>query len=130
MAKYTQGIIIDNINYDIPMAKVSREYSFLEKYAERTEDGDIQMETIGGYQNYTIEIGIINDRSMYQRLYTHITDPQNRFHTVELPDQAGSFTFYGYFSSIKDEVMKIFDNGVVFKSLTWRMTSRRPTRRA
>lgn len=130
MAKYTQGIVIDNVNYDIPLVKINREYEFLEKYAERTEDGDIQMETIGGYQNYTIEVGIIDDKTIYQKLYQHVTNPTARFHTVEIPDQTGSFSFYGYFSSIKDEIMKIFDNGVVFKGLTWRMTSRRPTRRA
>ena len=130
MAKYTQGIVIDDVNYDIPLVKVNREYEFLEKYAERTENGDIQMETIGGYQNYTVEVGVIDDKSMYQKLYQHITDPVRRFHNVELPDQAGSFSFHGYFSSIKDEVMKVFDNGVVFKGLSWRMTSRRPTRRA
>jgi len=128
--EFTQGIKIDNIVYNVPLVRVSRAYEFLEKYAERTEDGDIKIETIGGYQNYTIEIGIINDPGEYMRLYTHITDPNNRFHTVSIPDSTAPFEFYGYFSSIQDEIQKVYESSVIYKGLNWKMTSRRPTRRA
>ena len=37
------------------------------------------------------------------------------------------FSFKGYFSSISDEVEKVLDNDVQFKSLTWKMTSKKPT---
>ena len=50
MAVYTQGLVIDGIIYDIPFVKISRTMDFLEKYAERTEDGDIKIETIGLYR--------------------------------------------------------------------------------
>ena len=54
--KYTQGLIIDGITYNIPMVSIQRTLDFLEKYAERTEDGDIKIESIGLYKNYTISI--------------------------------------------------------------------------
>ena len=49
--KYTQGLIIDGITYNIPLISIKRNLDFLEKYAERSEDGDIKIETIGLYKN-------------------------------------------------------------------------------
>ena len=48
-AKYTQGLIIDGTTYQVPLVSIKRTLDFLEKFAERTEDGDIQIETIGLY---------------------------------------------------------------------------------
>lgn len=123
---YTQGLIIDGTIYNIPLVSIKRTADFLEKYANRTEDGDIKIETIGVYKNYTIAIGTIDDPSTYDQLYEHITDVDNRFHHVILPDASKSFSFYGYFSSISDEVEKVFGNGAEYKSLTWKMTSKKP----
>lgn len=128
--KYTQGLIIDDVHYNIPFASVKRTFDFLEKYANRTEDGDIKIETIGGYQNYSIKIGTVDDSEEYEKLYKHITDVENRFHHVEIPDIKKPFSFYGYFSSITDEMEKILENDVEYKSLSWKMTSKKPTRKA
>ena len=89
--KYTQGLIIDGITYNIPLVSIQRTLDFLEKYAERTEDGDMKNETIGLYKNYTISIGTIDDAEMYDRLIDHITDCDNRFHHVLLPDASKQF---------------------------------------
>ena len=123
---YTQGLIIDGKKYNIPLVSIKRTADFLEKYANRTEDGDIKIETIGVYKNYTISIGTIDDRNTYERLYEHITDVSNRFHRVVLPDASKNFSFYGYFSSISDEVEKVIDSGAEYKNLTWKMTSKKP----
>lgn len=124
--KYTQGLIIDGITYNIPLISIKRTLDFLEKYAERSEDGDIQIETIGLYKNYTISIGLIEDTELYDQLIGHITDCENRFHHVTLPDASIQFDFYGYFSSIKDEVEKVLENGAQYKGLSWKMTSKKP----
>lgn len=126
MSDYTQGLIIDGITYTIPLVSIKRTADFLEKYAERTEDGDIKIETIGIYKNYTINIGLIDDVKTYDKLFNHITDCTNRFHHVSLPDASKQFDFYGYFSSISDEVEKVFDSGAQYKGLTWKMTSKKP----
>lgn len=128
MAVYTQGLVIDGITYDIPFVKISRTMDFLEKYAERTEDGDIKIETIGLYKNYEISIGTIEDAQLYDSLIEHITDCTNRFHHVFLPDASKQFDFYGYFSSIKDEVEKVLGTGAQYKGLSWKMTSKKPSR--
>lgn len=125
---YTQGLIIDGKHYNIPIVSIKRNLDFLEKYANRTEDGDIKIETIGLYRNYTINIGVIDDASTYDSLIEHITDCDNRFHTVELPDATKQFSFYGYFSSISDEVEEVLNTGAQFKGLTWKMTSKKPSK--
>ncbi len=130
MAVYTQGLVIDGITYDIPFVKDSRTMDFLEKYAERTEDGDIKIETIGLYKNYEISIGTIEDASLYDSLIEHISDCSNRFHHVSLPDASKQFDFYGYFSSIKDEVEKVLGTGAQYKGLSWKMTSKKPYKTA
>ncbi len=124
--KYTQGLIIDGITYNIPFISVKRTLDFLEKFAERTEDGDSHIETIGLYKNYTISIGLIEDAELYDQLIEHITDCENRFHHVTLPDASKQFDFYGYFSSIKDEVEKVLENGAQYKGLSWNMRSKQP----
>lgn len=125
---YTQGLVIDGVKYDIPLISISRTMNFLEKYAQRTEDGDIKIETIGLYKNYTISIGTIDDPELYDRLVEHITDCTNRFHHVVLPDASKQFDFYGYFSSIKDEVEKVLDSGAKYQNLSWSMTSKKPSK--
>ena len=124
--KYTQGLIIDGITYNIPLISIKRNLDFLEKYAERSEDGDIKIETIGLYKNYTISIGLIEDAELNDKLIEHITDCENRFHHVTLPDASKQFDFYGYFSSIKDEVEKVLETGAQYKGLSWKMTSKKP----
>ena len=124
--KYTQGLIIDGTTYNIPLVSIKRTLDFLEKYAERSEDGDVQIETIGLYKNYTISIGLIDDAELYDQLIEHITDCENRFHHVILPDASKQFDFYGYFSNIKDEVEKVLENGAQYKGLSWKMTSKKP----
>lgn len=126
MNRYTQALIIDNETYYVPMASIKRTMDFLEKFAERTEDGDIKIETIGLYKNYTISIGTIDDPETYDALIEHITDCNNRFHHVSLPDASKQFDFYGYFSSISDEVEKVLESGAQYKGLTWKMTSKKP----
>ena len=36
--KYTQGLIIDGITYNIPLISIKRTLDFLENFAERTEE--------------------------------------------------------------------------------------------
>ena len=109
--KYTQGLIIDGITYNIPLISIKRTLDFLENFAERTEDGDTHIETIGLYKNYRISIGTIEDPELYDALIEHITDCENRFHHVTLPDASKQFDFCGYFSSIQDEVEMVLETG-------------------
>ena len=74
-------------------------------------------------------MGTIDDPETYDALIEHITDCENRYHHVSLPDASRQFDFYGYFSSISDEVEKVFDRGAQYQGLTWKMTSKQPYKR-
>ncbi len=125
---YTQGMYIDGIFYDIPLVSVKRKADFLEKYAERNEAGAVKMETIGVYYNYEVAIGLINNKTLYNQLFEHITQVQPRMHNVVLPDGTSDFSFKGYFSGISDEFSKVLENDVQYDGLKWKMTSEKPTK--
>ena len=48
-------IVIDSIDYDIPIVSLSGQADMLDKYAERTVDGVLHRELIGVYDNYEIQ---------------------------------------------------------------------------
>lgn len=128
MADYTQGIVIDGVSFDIPMISLKRTADVLDKYANRTEDGDLKREIIGVYYNYQLSVGIVDDRDTYKRLWDKLTEP-TEFHTIQLPDIDGTYTFTGYISSVSDEYRKVMDTSATFQGLTCKFTSKKPSRR-
>ena len=54
-------ITIDGTTYDVPITKLSRSADFLDRYATRTENGDLKRDLIGVYYNYQLEFGRIFD---------------------------------------------------------------------
>mgnify|MGYP006928634353 CR=1 FL=1 len=125
--KVTQGIKIDGIDYNIPLASVKRTADFLDKYAERTEDGDLKREILGVYFNYQLSIGTINDEEEYEKVYDKLTEPVE-YHDFELPTTRGTYQFRGYISSVSDEVEKIFSDTARFKGLSCKFTAKKPAR--
>lgn len=129
MQKYTQGIYVDGTFFDIPLLTMQRNADFLDKYAERNEDGDLSRELIGVYYNYTLSVGTVNDVELYKKFWDKITEPVP-FHDFELPDSTGTYEFRGYVSSVSDKVEKIYDTKTVFTGFTCKMTAKAPARRA
>jgi len=125
---FTQGIKIDNTYFDIPMVSLKRKADVLDKYANRTEDGDLKREIIGVYFNFELTVGIINDSALYQSLWDKLTEP-TEFHTIELPNINGVYKFTAYISSVSDEYMKIKDNSASFQGLSAKFTAKSPARR-
>lgn len=128
MADYTQGIKIDGMFFDIPMVSLKRTADVLDKYAKRTEDGDLKREIIGVYYNYQLSVGIVNDDNLYNALWNKLTEP-TEFHTIELPTSNGTYSFVGYISSVSDEYRKITGTKAQFQGLTCKFTSKSPSRR-
>ena len=123
----TQGIKIDGTNYNVPLIGISRNFDFLDKYAERTESGDLQRELIGVYANYTLLFCTINDDALYQSLIDKLTEPVN-FHDFVLPTTGGIFSFRGYISSVSDQITKIKTSTAKFSSLQCNFTAKKPFR--
>lgn len=99
------SIVIDSQTFDIPVLSITRKADFLDKYAERTEDGVLHRELIGVYFNYQIKFGSTTDTTAYAALWEKLTEVEE-FHTVTVPDENGDYTFTAYFSSISDNLRK------------------------
>ena len=128
--KFEKGIKIDEMYFDIPMVSIKRTADFLDKYAERSEDGDLQRELIGVYYNYTLTVGTGSDfgDTDYGEFWNKMTEPVE-FHDISIPTKNGYYTFRGYISSVSDEYKKILDNEAEFTGFTCKFTAKGPARR-
>lgn len=126
--EFNQGIYIDGIFFDIPFISAKRNADFLDKYFQRTEDGDAKRELIGVYYNYIWKFGMDIEQKVYKKLWDKLTEPVE-FHDFVVPDLGGKYTFRGYVSNVSDEMLKVLSDGVKFGSLSCKMISKEPSRR-
>lgn len=121
-------IIIDGKNYNIPVISLKRQAEFLDKYANRTEDGVLHRELIGVFFNYQLQFGITTDTAEYQKLWEKLTEPEE-FHTVTVPDEKDKYTFTAYFSNVADEMLRKKANKNFFQNLTVNFIAKAPARK-
>ena len=120
-------LYIDGIGYKIDVLSVKRTADFLDKYAERTENGDLERELIGVYFNYKLTIAPGIDRAEYSRLWDKLTEPVE-FHEVTVPDEDGDYTFTAYFSNVADELLRKVAEKNYWKNLTVNFIAKKPAR--
>lgn len=121
-------ITIDGITYNVPVKSVLRNAEFLDKFAERTEDGSLQRELIGVFFNYTVQFGRTHNTTEYANLWLKLTEP-TEFHTVIVPDKDGlPLEFQAYFAGVSDELHKDEEAKTFWKNLTVKFISKVPTR--
>ena len=121
-------IVIDSTTYNIPILSIRRKAEFLDKYAERTEDGVLHRELIGVYYNYELAFGRTNNTTEYAALWEKLTEPVE-FHEVIVPDGDGvPLTFTAYFAGVSDELRKTTDAKTFWKSLTVNFIAQEPAR--
>ena len=120
---------IDDATYNIPILSLKRTADFLDKYANRTEDGVLHRELIGVYFNYQLELGAITDPDEYARLWDKLTEPKE-FHTVIVPNESGSYTFQAYFSNVADQMRTRHNGKNYFEGLTVNFIAQKPAREA
>lgn len=118
-------IIIDGITYNVPVISVRRKAEFLDKYAERTEGGNLRRELIGVYFNYQITFGRTANVAEYAALWNKLTEAVE-FHTVTVPDESGDYTFVAYFSNVGDELVKTRGAANFWSGLTVNFIARSP----
>lgn len=127
MDVWSDFLIIDNEIYNIKVKTgIKRNADFLDKYAERTDDGDLQRELIGVYFNYkniSFEKQTDENYSEYERLYDKLTEAEE-FHNIEI----AGISFKAYFSNVSDE-MYLYKNGrPYYRKLTVNFTAKMPAR--
>ena len=119
-------ITIDGTAYDIPVLSIARAADFLDKYAERTEDGVLHRELIGVYFNYKLQFGRTNDTTEYAALWNKLTEA-TEFHTVTVPDLDGApYTFTAYFANVSDAIFKDKTAKTFWKDLTVNFIAQSP----
>jgi len=121
-------IIIDSVTYGVPIKKLTIKADALDKYAERTVDGDLHREMIGIYYNYEIEFASgYKFPDEYKLLWDKITEAEE-FHEITLWDENGTHTFDGYFANPQNEMLRIKDGTTYWKSRTVSVVSKKPTK--
>ena len=124
---WSDFLTIDGTVYNIKVKTgVKRNADFLDKYAKRTDDGDLKRELIGVYFNYrTINFERQTDENYdeYNRLYDKLTEAEE-FHNINIAGEA----FTAYFSNVSD-TMYLYKNGrPYFKDLTVNFIAKAPAR--
>lgn len=127
--KFEKGIVVDGVYFDIPMISLKRTADFLDKFAQRTEDGEFHRELIGVYFNYTLTAGSSEDfgETDYEAFFEKITEPVE-FHDISLPIKDGYYSFRCYISGVADEYSKILDNEAVFTGFTCKFIAKSPAK--
>lgn len=120
-------ITIDGIVYNVPVVALKRKADFLDKYAERTQDGKLHRELIGVYFNYQLEFGSSAPVTEYAALWNKLTEPVE-FHEVTVPDEDGDYTFTAYVSNVGDTLVKAKDAKRFWKELTVNFIAESPAR--
>lgn len=123
----TVTLTIDGESFYVPITNITRKADFLDKYAERTEDGVLHRELIGVYFNYQIKFGSGCTAAEYTALWEKLTEPVE-FHTVVVPDEDGDYTFTAYFASVGDTISKAKGATRFMKDLTANFIAQSPAR--
>lgn len=122
-------IIIDGIEYNIPIVSLEGQADMLDKYAERTPDGVLHRELIGVYDNYEIEFAsAYSNPQGYSDLWFKLTEPVP-WHTVKFPTILGEREIVGYFANTRHKASKQKGTTTYWKGLVTSFVSRekRPT---
>lgn len=123
-------LIIDGVKFNIPLVSLKRTAEFLDKYAKRTEDGNLQRKLIGVYFNYSLKLARSTTvgKVEYQKLWDKLTEPVE-FHTVTVPDESGNYTFTAYFAGVGDELLTQRAGENYWRNLTVNFTAKAPARK-
>lgn len=120
-------IIIDGTTYNVPIMSLKQKGEFLDKFAERTEDGVLHRELIGVYYNYELKFGRNATTAALAALWQKLSEP-TEFHTVTVPDDGTDYTFTAYFSNVSRELVRAKESEAqrFWKDLTVNFISRSP----
>ncbi len=120
-------IVIDSIVYNIGVyADIKEVADFLDKYANRTDDGDLKRELIGVYFNFSdikFEPQTDSNYDEFERLWNKLTEPEE-FHDVKI----ANFEFRAYFNNVSRVIYGYSNNRAYRKDMTVNFTAKKPAR--
>lgn len=120
-------IVIDGIVYNIGVyADIKEVADFLDKYANRTDDGDLKRELIGVYFNFSdikFESQTDSNYDEFERLWNKLTEPEE-FHDIKI----ANFEFRAYFNNVSRVIYGYLNNRAYRKDMTVNFTAKKPAR--
>lgn len=121
---------VDGIDYAVNFLSCDRTADFLDKYAERTNDGKLHRELIGVYFNYKLKIGsprTTTELTAYQAFWDKITEA-TEFHSITVPDGVGTgtFTFVGYVANVGDSIRRKTETATFWTGMTVNFIAQKP----
>lgn len=127
MAEKYDFIRIDGQKFNIGVyANIKETADFLDKYANRTDDGDLKREIIGVYFNFSdIKFEPQTDLNYeeFERLWDKLTEPEE-FHYIKI----ANFEFRAYFSDVSRVIYSFSNNKAYKKDMTVNFTAKKPAR--
>lgn len=117
---------IDGTTFNIPVVEIKREAPVLDKYATRTEGGDLEREIIGVYFNYTLTFpNLTLDSTEYAKLWDKITEPVE-FHDFVVPGTTGTYSFRGYITTAGDTLRRVHNKKNYWGGLSIKLIAKEP----
>lgn len=126
MGRVYKYLEIDNVQYPVKLVEVKRTVDTLDAQAYRTEDGVLHRKLIGIYMNYQVTVGIEDDLELYESLFDKLSAPVESC-MIKLPNE--SVALNRYISSVQDGVLRVTDEGTLYKDLSFKITCIEPTRK-
>ena len=122
---------INDQDFSSMVVKIDRTADKLDKYAERTLDGDLKREIIGTYVNYKLSFGnSVKDKALYNDMFKELIRPVD-FVKIELPQPNGTvYEFQGYIASVKDTIIFLSEKEQIYEGLECDIVTKKPTWRA
>lgn len=127
--KFSGVVKIDDVDFTPGLVDIQRKVNVLDKYAERTIDGDLKREVLGVYFNYTLNFSGFWDMEQYDRLFKKLTEPVN-FHRFVIVSNTGlELPFRGYVSGVEDVIEYASQNLRIVTGLKCEIIAKEPTLR-
>jgi hypothetical protein len=123
---------INGTDFSSLVVKIDRTADKLDKFAERTLDGDIKREIIGTYVNYKLTFGNnMKNKDLYNQMFLELIRPVD-FVTITMPVPVSNadYSFSGYIASVKDSVIYLSDKEQIYEGLECDIVTKKPTWRA
>lgn len=112
---------INNIEYDVGVASVSRSFRVDEKYRVKTEDGVVHREIRAKYMDFMLSVGNFG-KSAYDALMTALLEADGDV-TIEISKSASINEVYvGTFDMVADEIASDDGAEVTWDNLTLAFT--------
>lgn len=120
---------VDGRTYRINVKSLRRSFTVLDKYFNRTEDGNAHREPLGTYYNYTIKFGWNKDYpDDYDALYETLSAPEEK-HIISVPyGKSGSLTYEAYVSKGSDDLLSMHENNL-WDNFSVDFVAKKPKRR-